>query len=308
MSPQGSQPVHTTRPEAESSKPTLWFPAGSVVVGVDGSTSSIHAVEWAARQAALEHRPLALLHTFHIDGIYWLPAMGYDPREIRHALSTEGDRLLDAAEERVAELAPDVEVHRVLGDADARTALIEASRHALMVVLGSRGRGPVASTFLGSVGVTVIRHAACPVVVRRPEHDHVSHGVLVGTDMTEASRPVLEFAYRLAAVRGMPLTVMVDHHRSPFLSDQEVEELDRMPRERVGLWLGELHAKFPEVRVTERETVEPFSRALGTLGAEQDVVVVGGPSGGTLASALGRSAAVAVVEHVPATVVVVPVG
>jgi len=280
---------------------------GSIVVGVDGSSSSIEAVEWAARQAALEHRAIALLHTFHIDGIYWLPAMGYDPREIRRSLREEGDRLISAAERRVRETASGVEVFHVLGDADARTALIEASRTASMVVLGSRGRGPLASTFLGSVGVTVVRHAACPVVVRRPEHDHVSRGVLVGTDMSPDSQPVLEYAYRLASTRGLPLTVLVDHHPSPFLRTSEVEEFDRVPRERVAHWMSDLHAKFPDGRVTERDVVESFARALTALGTEKDLVVVGGQSGGSMTSALRRSAAVAVVEQVKSTVVVVPV-
>jgi nucleotide-binding universal stress UspA family protein len=280
---------------------------GSIVVGVDGSPSSIEAVEWAARQAALEHRPIALVHTFHIDGIYWLPAMGYDPREIRKAMREEGDRLISAAQRRVRETAPGVEIHYVLGDADARTALIEASHTASMVVLGSRGRGPVASTFLGSVGVTVVRHAACPVVVRRPEHDHVSHGVLVGTDMADDSLPVLEYAYRLASTRGLPVTVVIDHQPSPFHSAREIEDIDRVPRERVAHWMADLHAKFPEVRVTERDVVEPFARALTSMGTEKDLVVVGGQGGGSLASALRRSAAVAVVEQARATVVVVPV-
>jgi nucleotide-binding universal stress UspA family protein len=308
MSPQGVQPVRPHRLETapEPSAP-VWFPAGSIVVGVDGSPSSIEAVEWAARQAALEHRPIVLLHTFHIDGIYWLPAMGYDPREIRRSMREEGDRLISAAERRVGETAPGVEVHHVLGDADARTALTDASRTASMVVLGSHGRGPVASTFLGSVGVTVVRHASCPVVVRRPEHDHVSQGVLVGTDLGDDSLPVLEYAYRLASTRGLPLTVLVDHRPSPFLSVEEIAEIDRLPRERVMRWLAALHAKFPDVRVRECDAVEPLTRALTSLGTEKDLVVVGGQGGGSLASALRRSAAVAVVEQVSATVVVVPV-
>jgi len=309
MSPQGAQPVYRTKTESVPQPPASqhWFPAGSIVVGVDGSPSSIEAVEWAARQAALEHRPIALLHTFHIEGIHWLPAMGYDPREIRRSLREEGERLISAAERRVHETASSVEVHHVLGDADARTALIEASRTASMVVLGSRGRGPVASTFLGSVGVTLVRHAACPVVVRRPEHDHVSHGVIVGTDMSEDSLPVMEYAYRLASIRGLPLTVLVDHQSSPFLSPSEIEQVDRVPRARVAHWMADLHAKFPDVRVKECDAAQPFARALTSLGTEKDLVVVGGQGGGSPASALRRSAAVTVVEQVPSTVVVVPV-
>ena len=308
MSPQGSQPVyHPSAPsEAESHAQEPWFPGGSIVVGVDGSPSSIQAVEWAARQAGLEQRPLALLHTFHVEGIYWLPAMGYEPAEIRQLLRDDGSKLLDAAEQRATEISPGLDLYRVIGDADPRTALIEASHQASMVVVGSRGRGPVASTFLGSVGVTVLRHATCPVVVRRPEHDDVTQGVIVGTDLADSSRPVLEYAYRLAAVRHLPLTVLVDHEPSMFLHAEDVEVLDRMPRERVAEWMAELHTKFPEVRVTEEESVESLVKGLIRKGTEKDIVVVGGTGAGPIAAALRRSAAVTVVESLPSTVIVVP--
>jgi nucleotide-binding universal stress UspA family protein len=308
MSPQGSQPVRHPRLEPHSPRPARGhaLPMGSIVVGVDGSPSSIEAVEWAARQAALEHRPIALLHSVHCEGVSWLPAMGYDPREIRRAMREEGERLVSAAERKVREVAPDVEVHLVFADGDARAALLEASRAASMLVLGSRGRGRVASTFLGSVGVTVVRHASCPVVVRRPEPDQVSRGVVVGTDMTEGSLPVMEYAYQLASTRGLPLTVLVNHRPSPFLTAAEIEQIDRVPRERVAQWMADLHAKFPDVRVKERDAVEPFARALATLGTETDLVVVGGQGGASLVSALRRSLAVAVVEHLGSTVVVVP--
>jgi nucleotide-binding universal stress UspA family protein len=308
MSPQGSQPVyHASAPsDAESFVQEPWFPGGSIVVGIDGSPSSIQALEWAAREAALEQRPLALLHTFHVEGIYWMPAMGYEPAEIRSLLREDGTKLLDAAEQRATEITPGLDLYRVMGDADPRTALIEASHQASMIVLGSRGRGPLASTFLGSVGVTVLRHATCPVVVRRPEHDHVSRGVIVGTDLADSSRPVLEYAYRLAAVRHLPLTVLVDHEPSVFLHGEDVEVLDRVPRERVAQWMADLHAKFPEVRVTEEESVETVVKGLIRKGTEKDVVVVAGTGAGALAAALRRSAAVTVVENVPSTVVVVP--
>jgi nucleotide-binding universal stress UspA family protein len=305
MSPQGSQPVHhepraTTRHEP-------WCQAGSLVVGVDGSASSLAAVEWAAQQAMLEHRPLTLLHTFHVEGVYWLPALGYAPGEIRQLMRADGDVILDAAEKRVSEISTEVETHRMIGEADVRTALVDASRLASMVVLGSRGRGSVASTLLGSVGVAVLRHAACPVVVRRPERDRVGPGVLVGTDLSDASRPVLEYAYRLAETRNLPLTVLVEHEPSLFLYAEDVEAIDRVPLEQVVQWLSDLHAKFPQVQVSEEESVEPLVKGLIRRGAENDVVVVGGSGGrGAIVAALRRSIAATVVEHVPATVVMVP--
>lgn len=101
--------------------------------------------------------------------------------------------------------------------------------------------------------------------------------------------------------------MLVDHQSSPFLSPSEIEQVDRVPRERVAHWMADLHAKFPDVRVKECDAAQPFARALTSLGTEKDLVVVGGQGGGSPASALRRSAAVTVVEQVPSTVVVVPV-
>jgi nucleotide-binding universal stress UspA family protein len=48
------------------------------------------------------------------------------------------------------------------------TELVEQSRKADLLVVGHRGRGAIASTFLGSVGLTCVEHAHCPVTVVRP--------------------------------------------------------------------------------------------------------------------------------------------
>ena len=76
-------------------------------------------------------------------------------------------------------------------------------------MLGSRGRGPALSHLLGSVGLSVVRHAACPVVVHRPGHPgRVRDGVVVAVDATEDSIPVLEFAFRQASLRRLPIRVL----------------------------------------------------------------------------------------------------
>ena len=81
-----------------------------------------------------------------------------------------------------------------------------------MLVLGSRGRGQLRSLLLGSVGVALVRHARCPVVVHRPGHaGTVRDGIVVGADATEESLPVLEFAYREASLRKLPLTVLYSY-------------------------------------------------------------------------------------------------
>jgi nucleotide-binding universal stress UspA family protein len=52
---------------------------------------------------------------------------------------------------------------------DPRHALVAASRHAALLVLGSRGRGRLASNLFGSVSRDLIRRSHCPVVIARPQ-------------------------------------------------------------------------------------------------------------------------------------------
>jgi nucleotide-binding universal stress UspA family protein len=284
------------------------FPAGSIVVGVDGSATGAEAVTWAAEQAAYDHRPLTLVHAYHLDNMYWVASAGMDDTTIVDEMREEGYRLLEAAKAAALETAPGIEVHEVLFRTDARSALIDASREAAMVVLGSRGRGRVSSLLLGSVGVAVVGHATCPVVVRRPAADQVRRGALVGTDLTDDSRPALEYAYWLASVRHLPLTVLAFRADFPWFGREAEEPSDWADRVRLAQWMTELGAKYPDVRVTEEDVEEPEARALVTRGAEKEIVVVGSHHHGVVASALGRALAVAVVEHAPTTVVVVPEG
>jgi nucleotide-binding universal stress UspA family protein len=272
--------------------------AGSIIVGVDGSPASLEAVTWAAEQAARDHRVLSLVHAYAIGGALWVGSMGVD-RDFVQVMEDDGRALLVAAADRARESASDLEVHEWLFREDARSALLDASRDAAMVVVGSRGRGPVASLLLGSMSVALVRHASCPVVVRRPERDHVGAGVLVVGDQGEDSRPVLETGYHLAAVRGLSLTVLTDLSGSP-------SDADGQSRRRLTAWMADLAVKYPEVRAQERPMDGPAARSLVEQGAEKDIVVVGRRGSGGVTSVLGPSLAVTVVEHAATTVVVVP--
>jgi nucleotide-binding universal stress UspA family protein len=285
---------------------TTPFPAGSIVVGVDGSPSAAEAVTWAAEQAALEHRPLTLVNAYHIDSIFWMETAGVDHHELQQELRQYGERLLDSAKRSALETAPGLEIYEVTYHADARTALLEASHAASMVVLGSRGRGRVTSLLLGSVGVAVVRHSSCPVVVRRPSRDGVHQGVVVGTDLSDDSRPALEYAFRLASTRHQRLTVLAFRPDFPWFGRNAGEDADGKDRERLTALLSDLGDKYPDVRVSEKDVEDPEARALVAAASDQDIIVVGSHHEGAVASALGQALAVAVVEHAPATVVVVP--
>jgi nucleotide-binding universal stress UspA family protein len=133
---------------------------GDVVVGIDGSKGSDIALEWAAAEAELRNATLVVIHA-------WMPSFvpeagwGY----------VEVDSLRDAARDLVDETVASVGNHtsvtiegEFVRDMPAH-ALIERSKDAALLVVGSRGRGGFTGLLLGSVSHQVLHHAHCPVVV-----------------------------------------------------------------------------------------------------------------------------------------------
>ena len=135
-----------------------------IVVSVDGSAESQHALEWAVTHAALEHAPLTVLAVHRVAASAWTGNPIIYPED-----QPDAQRALRAAEEAVAKAIGklgdgrpnSVTVRGSLGQTGH--ALIEASHDADMVVVGARGG--FARLMPGSVRAEVLNHAACPVVV-----------------------------------------------------------------------------------------------------------------------------------------------
>jgi nucleotide-binding universal stress UspA family protein len=295
---------------------TNTIPSGSIVVGIDGSPSAARALSWAVDQARLEHRALTLVHAIAPTDDVWLDQAGVDHARLSDALCTEARSRLEEAREQVRAHAPDLDVHEVLEVCDARDLLPQVAHDAALLVVGSRGRGPVRSLLLGSVGVAVTRHAPCPVVVLRPHHQgQVRRGVLVGSDGTARSHHVLEFAYRQASFRDLPLTVVHCYRdaRTPSMSTGFAPALVDVPvadveSERMLLTesVSGLAEKFPDVHV-RLELVRGAPDDALVLGSRQmDLVVVGTRRRGPLSSLVHGSVAATVLEHAAGAVAVVP--
>jgi len=65
---------------------------------------------------------------------------------------------------------PDVEVHHVVVHDEPRQELLRWSVQAQLMVVGSRGRGGFSGLLLGSIGQSLVHHAACPVLIARAEN------------------------------------------------------------------------------------------------------------------------------------------
>lgn len=136
---------------------------GAVVVGVDGSRSSVRAAEAAAAAADARGTALTIVHARPT-----IPApfgRGVVPPV---AAADEHDPAHVAARLMARELRssyPDLTVRLVLVDDDPARAIVAAAKDAQLAVVGSRGLGAFRGLLLGSVSQQVARSAPCPVLV-----------------------------------------------------------------------------------------------------------------------------------------------
>ena len=134
----------------------------AVACGYDGSPAAHEALKWAAEFARRGRRPLRVLavqRQLAFGHIGVTGAFGAKPanEELRAGLAAD-------LEQAVAGLpAESVETEILEGDPVQRLA--ESSAGLTLLVLGSRGYGPMRTVLLGSVSAGVVRTAACPVLV-----------------------------------------------------------------------------------------------------------------------------------------------
>lgn len=163
--------VHTCDQPIVVVRDTKDLPAhgGRVVVGVDGSTTSGRAIEFGFDFAARHGCELVAVHAWSdlpMDALEPVRLWDENLAEVSH----EGERLLAESLSGYQERYPDVVVRRVVSFDRPAHALIEQSEGAVLLVVGSHGRGAVRSVLVGSVSHAVIYHAPCPVAVLRGDH------------------------------------------------------------------------------------------------------------------------------------------
>jgi nucleotide-binding universal stress UspA family protein len=137
--------------------------AGRIVVGYDGSPSSADALDWAARQAQLTDGRLEVVMTWQ-----WPPSLGWSV-PIPDDFDPEADvrRTVETALAPVRERHPGVPIETRVANGHPAPVLVEASKGAGLLVVGSRGHGEFAGMLLGSVSEYCATKAHCPVLVHR---------------------------------------------------------------------------------------------------------------------------------------------
>ncbi|MDQ7910409.1 universal stress protein [Phytohabitans sp. ZYX-F-186] len=281
-----------------------------VVVGVDGSAASTAAVALAVRTAVERDRPLRVVH-----GFVWpllrvpLGPSPYGPPE--GGLRNDAEQIVRDALACAEGCDPRVRASGEVVTGGVAAVLVGESRHAYALVLGARGLGGFTGLLVGSVGVQVAAHAACPVLVARGA-PRENGPVVVGVDGSPNSNRAVAFAAQEAVLRKTDLRAV--HVWSgpsstgpgdmlPLVYDPEqvAEEESRLLFEAT----AGLTERYPDLLVGHRVVHGRAARAMVAQSQGAQLVVVGARGRGGFAGLLLGSVSQALLHHADCPVAVV---
>ncbi|WP_371799040.1 universal stress protein [Streptomyces sp. NBC_01707] len=177
-----------------------------VVVGVDGSASSLDAVDLAAREARLRGCGLKVVHAF----IWPMMHVPLGPSSLgppEGGLRNIANRMVAEAVERARSAEPELEITNAVVTGEPLTVLEAQSRKAELVVVGSRGMGGFVGLLLGSTAVHLAAHGQCPVLVVRKQV-RPARQFLLGVDGSPAGDGAVQFAFAEAALHGVGIVAL----------------------------------------------------------------------------------------------------
>ncbi|MER6558875.1 universal stress protein [Streptomyces sp. NPDC001027] len=288
---------------------------GPITAGVDGTDESVAALAWAAREAVRRDLELRVVHAWR-----------FQPNAAQDVADRDAQErwVRDAAERTVAEIAerhPALAVVTDVCEGAPVETLVAAAAEAELLVLGSRGHGPVVGFLLGSVGQQVIAEATRPVVlVRAGDRASAEAGgqeIVVGQQGDpEDSAPALRFAFETAAARGAAVRAVRAWTLPPVFaySPGSLKLLDEAgglePYEKKALSeaLQPWRERFPQVPVVEHVEMGSAGQVLLSVSGRAQLMVVGRRAHRTAVGARIGSVAHGVLHHADCPVAVVPQG
>jgi nucleotide-binding universal stress UspA family protein len=282
-----------------------------VLVGVDGSASGLAAVELAAREATLRHRPLRIVHAF-IWPLLPVPLGPAPAGPPDGGLRHDAERILDEAVTHARTVAPDAIVTGELISGAPAPVLLACAHTAALVVIGDRGLGGFSGLLVGSVAMYLAAHAACPILIARGGADPAGP-VVLGVDGSPANDLAVGYAFETADWRNASINAVHAWTR-PVSSGPG----DMLPPVYDPVWveaeearvLGEALAgwrtKHPDV-VVQRSLVRANARtALIDASHQAQLIVVGTRGYGGFSGLLLGSVSHAVLHHAACPVAIVP--
>jgi nucleotide-binding universal stress UspA family protein len=265
----------------------------TVVAGLDGSSESLTAAEWAAREARLRDVPLRLVHVWEPvpAPMAQAPLLGAETRQ------HWGERVPREAAAGLRLSHPGVSITEEQLSGHPADVLTDAAKDAELLVLGSRGLSGLGGFLVGSVGLSAVAHAQCPVVlVRAGEQAADEHAmdpagtpsaatpfrpVVLGLDTGSPHETVITFAFEEAARRDTALRVVGGWNLPPYyvygLSvDLNLhDEIARQKAAELTEALRPWRQKYPAVEVVEESRSGSPSNRLVDASREASLVVVG---------------------------------
>jgi nucleotide-binding universal stress UspA family protein len=235
-------------------------------------------VEWAAAEARRRRLPLRIVHAFVADWTESRYDIGNEHIDVPRVLA---EAVLADAHARARDVAPDIgiETGALLGHPVPR--LLEASRGADLLVVGSRPRGDLTGVLRGSTGRRLATDAFCPVVVVRGR-PATGGPVVAGVGDSPTADLVLRTAFEMAAGHDTSLVVVRSYRpvvpywladmRPTHRAAEDAGERARLA-EQLEPWLD----KFPDVAVDQVLTCEGAAAALVAAAHWARLIVVGPP-------------------------------
>ncbi|WP_406212927.1 universal stress protein [Streptomyces canus] len=284
-----------------------------ITAGIDGTEESIAALDWAAREAVRRDAALRVLHAWRFQ-----PYEGIDAGD----RDTQEDWARNAVGEAVRAVTgrhTGLDVSTEVVEGGSVDVLVAAAADAELLVLGSRGHGPVVGFLLGSVGQQVIAEAARPVVLVRAGDQATAEAsgreIVVGQEGDpEDSADVLRFAFETAAARGATVRAVRAWTLPPVFAYSpgslrlldEAGGLEPYERKALASALQPWRERFPGVPVVEHIEMGSAGQVLLSVTARAQLMVVGRRARRTAVGARIGSVAHGVLHHADCPVAVVP--
>ncbi|RRR85770.1 universal stress protein [Streptomyces sp. RP5T] len=284
-----------------------------ITAGIDGTEESLAALGWAAREAVRRDTALRVVHAWRFQ-----PYEGIDAGD----RDTQADWARKAVTEAVRTVTgryTGLEVDTDLVEGGSVDVLVSAAADADMLVLGSRGHGPVVGFLVGSVGQQVIAESTRPVVLVRAgdqaSAEAAGREIVVGQEGDpQDSAETLRFAFETAAARGAAVRAVRAWTLPPVFaySPASLQLLDEAgglePYEKKALAaaLQPWRERFPGVPVVEHVEMGSAGQVLLSVAARAQLMVVGRRARRTAVGNRIGSVAHGVLHHADCPVAVVP--
>ena len=284
--------------------------SSGIIVGVDGSAASDAAVRWATQEAVMRKSALTVVNAL-------IPVMTWPqvpvPPGVDAWQEAESRRVVTDAVSIAQSCSGDGEPIRIgykfFVSAPVPT-LVDLSRDAEMVVVGSRGRGALKRGALGSVSTEVAHHAHCPVGIVHgdspSELQSAQAPVVVGVDGSPTSDLAVGMAFEEASWRAADLVAVhawTDGDVTEFLGDRW-PTIQPSVEEALAELLAGWVERYPGTSVRRTTVLDNPARHLVELSKSAQLVVVGSHGRGGLARRLLGSVSTAVIHasHTPVIV------